>query len=86
MTTYATTLLKSAYDVKDSVFWKSFIENIERELRRKRYDLESVQPDRLQFSQGYIAALRFVIGDPRGELKGRADKMIESWKQDGKTE
>ncbi len=84
--TYATTLLQEAYDVKGKAFWKVFMENIEGELKSKRFDLENVQPDRLQFIQGYIQALRFVVGDTRGDKKGIVDKMIEAWKNDGTTD
>ena len=83
---YNSKLLQEAYEIREKTFWKVFLENIERELRRKRYDLENVHPDRLGYLQGYIQGLRFVVGDARGELKSIADKIIENLKKDSEAQ
>ena len=77
METYATKLLQEAFEIKGTAFWKVFLENIDRELKLKRKDLENVQPDRLQNLQGWIAGLRFVLGDSRKEgMKSLFDRIV----------
>lgn len=80
-----TKLLKEAYEVRETSFWKVYMEDISRELTRKRYSLESVPADKLQEHQGYIAALRFILGDSHGEKSSLLDKLIDNFKKDGKS-
>lgn len=86
MDAFNTKLLKEAYEVKEKVFWKTYMENVARELSRKRYDLETVSTDKLPEYQGYIAALRFILGDSHGKKSSLLDKLIEFWKKDGTTD
>lgn len=84
MDTFNTKLLKEAYDVRETSFWKTYMEDVSRELTRKRYDLETITADKLSEHQGYIAALRFILGDSHGKKSSLLDKLIDKFKKDGK--
>lgn len=82
MNQHSLKLLKEASEIRDTTFMKLYWENVERELRRKRRDIEKVQPDGLRYIQGYIDGLRFVVGDPYGDLKSLYDKMTDSLREE----